>query len=311
MTANPCPRCDKPIADTAYICHDCTATLRRHLERLALRWPTLRVTIDRRDRIGDPGRNNGEQPLPFAWAAADNAWAISNTITTWARDIEEARGMTIPTTHGGRPLPVEIVCALWLSTQLDWLRHRDYAEQAFDELEDAAFSLYRVIDRPAQRMFLGACPTCQGRLYAPPGRDYTTCQDCDTQINVTVQRDTLLAAANDQARRRRDHRRRTHHLGRTTASQADLQLGTPRSPTPPRLRRAGSPAVPGRRRARPRRRDRASHAHPRQEPRQPTHQPQRLTVRNQTMRIWIASGTTVSPSTQNTGHWATTTTTAA
>lgn len=198
MTSNPCPRCDKPIADTAYICHDCTATLRRHLERLALRWPTLRVTIDRRDRIGDPGRNNGEQPLPFAWAAADNAWAISNTITTWARDIEEARGMTIPTTHGGRPLPVEIVCALWLSTQLDWLRHRDYAEQAFDELEDAAFSLYRVIDRPAQRMFLGACPTCKGRLYAPPGHDYITCRDCDTQIDVTLQRDTLLAAADDQ-----------------------------------------------------------------------------------------------------------------
>ena len=122
MTLPECARCGHPVADMAYVCSPCTVGLTtallgndHRLGAIAL-LDELPVTIARLDRLGEAGHSSGETPLPFDWDASDAAWAVQNTITTWARHCAEERGLAVT----AEP-------ALWLAGQLEWLRHRPEA----------------------------------------------------------------------------------------------------------------------------------------------------------------------------------------
>jgi hypothetical protein len=124
--------------------------------------------------------------MPFSWDAADAAWGIWNTITTWARHCAEERGLTITGT-----------VASWLIGQVEWLRHRPEAPQAFDELHDAIRRLRRVVDQPPPRMFAGHCP-CGTSLYGIAGAPAVTCRSCGTTYDTEAQRGMLIDAAREQ-----------------------------------------------------------------------------------------------------------------
>jgi len=131
---SPCPVCDRPIADTAYVCSTCADQLATDLRDCADLWDESEVTLTRQSRTtggagGDRGlrvtlgpfcrscehpscesavhsqmraRMTGEPPIsneeamPMHYGASEARWAAGNTITTWARHVSEERGIPIP-----------------------------------------------------------------------------------------------------------------------------------------------------------------------------------------------------------------------
>lgn len=69
-----CPRCDRPIHDTAYVCSGCSRHLAKTLLRLALRWDALEDAIGRRLIVDHPPGKSRERERrtysgPWCWGA--------------------------------------------------------------------------------------------------------------------------------------------------------------------------------------------------------------------------------------------------
>lgn len=217
MTDQPlCPRpgCGRLIHDQAYVCGDCERHLAADLNRVATIAGEALVTIAKLGRIGAGGRRTEPSPpLPVNLTAAADHDAAVNTLTTWARHITEERGTPLPTvriapcTHAScasrrsgitaGPMclgePAEhptAIAATWLITQLQWLRHRPEADEAYDELADACRILIRVVDRAPDRIVVGQCP-CDAYLYAVRGAAQVMCGSCGTSYAVDETRDML------------------------------------------------------------------------------------------------------------------------
>lgn len=216
-----CDRCERPIHDTAYVCSVCADRLRDDLGSVAAVAGEAWTTIARLARLGtdSPGRS-AERPLPFSWEAADATWAASNTLTTWARHIAETRGITLTGPAGPTQGPLcrvqschHTTCARiisranehplayvarFLAEQLTWLRHRQEADDAFDELIDACRLAVRTIDQPPVRWYAGKCDNCDTDLYAAPSAKFVRCRDCSTEHDADERRAWLLDLAEDQ-----------------------------------------------------------------------------------------------------------------
>lgn len=182
-----CPMCDHPIADAGTACHDCQGKTATNLRSLADHWPQLTITLTRQDRIGDPAPSGAETPLMFSEKAHDVANIITNTLTTWARDIEEQRGSTAPSRTP--------TLARWLADQTTWLRHRDYGPEALDELDHCWHLLRTTIDRPPKRTYAGPCDHCRRDMYAAQGAPSVQCRDCGATYDVNARREWLLEQA--------------------------------------------------------------------------------------------------------------------
>lgn len=223
MTEAPtCPRpgCGRPIHDMAYVDGRCGDQLRRDLELVARLAGEAATTVARMDRIGHGGqRTDTEVPLPVnLGAAADHDDAV-NTLTTWARHVHEESGRPLPTVRsapcrhatcarirsGGvrGPLCPEAltehpvaVAALWLAQQIEWLRHRPEADQAFDEIADACSVVVRVVDRPAERWYAGDC-ACGGELWPAAGKTTARCPECGTVHELSQRKAEMLDQLDD------------------------------------------------------------------------------------------------------------------
>lgn len=220
MTEAPtCPRpgCGRPIHDMAYVDGRCGDQLRRDLELVAKLAGEAATTVARMDRIGHGGqRTDTEVPLPVNLGAAADHDAAVNTLTTWARHVHGESGRPLPTVHT-RPWCVHDSCnqrrigryigpacdalnppdhptaitARWLAEQVDWIRHRPEADEAFDELADACSLIVRVVDRPAERWYAGPC-ACGGELWPAAGKATARCPECGTVHDLAARKVAML-----------------------------------------------------------------------------------------------------------------------
>lgn len=189
-----CVLCDYPIMDTAYACHECGRRVSRRLTDSAELYAELAIQIARLSRYGDKVRLSGaEPPIPFNVGASIDHGSIVNTITTWARHIAEQRGEIPPSP--GRNL------MLWLADpkQMDWLRYRQEAGEALDELDYAARLVERAIDTPQAHWFAGRCLAdgCQSELYGRTGAASVRCRQCGSEHDADALRASLLVKARD------------------------------------------------------------------------------------------------------------------
>lgn len=197
-----CVVCLKPVADTGYACHACAKRLQVSLLYAGLGIiHDLEVTIARLDVMGDDGPSSAEKALPFDWDASDAAWAIDNTLTTWARHICEERGIAMTAVSTG-------AIAAWLARQTDWLRMRPEADEAFGELRHACWLLWRTVDTYVDRWYAGRCGadildedgllnTCEADLYALPGAEWVTCTECGASFTTEDRKAELLEQVRD------------------------------------------------------------------------------------------------------------------
>lgn len=210
MTTN-CERCTRPLTDTAYVCTPCVRPVAEDLASVPSLAEELPAARWRQTRYGSGGLGGWQEPWDDR--AREVEQAVTNTLTTVARDVAETRGLTVP--DAGREQPM-VVAARWLVGQLDWVRHQQGAVDTLEELRGAVRALRRVVDRPADSWWAGPCNAdapaveavdgstdavgtveCGADLYGAPGALSIRCRTCGAQYEAAARRDWLLAAAED------------------------------------------------------------------------------------------------------------------
>jgi len=214
MTEAICPRCGRPIHDTAYVDQACRRDLARALTDVAAVAGDITLTVAKLAKVmrsggqADPDEAwqdpTTTYPASLRWLLAEGAGALyptalpvdlhaahrhdaaANTMTTWARHVLEERGEVIPSGHE-HPLRA---LAHYLTASLDWLAHRPEAEEAYDDLEQACRAIVDVIDRHEPGELVGLCP-CETFLYARTGAESTKCRRCNTSYAVTASREQM------------------------------------------------------------------------------------------------------------------------
>lgn len=193
MTDLPKCRCGHPIHDMAYVCGRCADGVRHELAEVVKVAGAITLTVAKLDRLGEGGpRADPEPPLPVNLSAATAHDAAVGELSTWARHVAEVRGGDVE--GNGHPLAL---LALWLTGQVDWLRHRQEAEEALDAITDACRALVRVVDRRAERWYAGRCDSCQTDLYPVAGAKTIRCPECPAEYDADQRKVKLLRDLED------------------------------------------------------------------------------------------------------------------
>jgi hypothetical protein len=188
------------VPDTAFGCPACAAGLAQRLDQLAAILPELGVTVAKQDRIGSGGaRGTGaEVPLPYNSGAADRGRAVQGELVTWARHVHDETGRDLPRSPSGSAL------ARYLGQAVMGARYRQQWPEFHAALRPLAGAVLHLVDRPAERVYLGPCstplpdgPTCRADVYANPGAATGKCRACDTVHDVADSRTWLLDSLED------------------------------------------------------------------------------------------------------------------
>lgn len=226
MTAT-CPVCDAP-QDEGLLCHACCTALERELAAVPGIVADLDIALSRQARIGGGGKGGlARERMPInlgALAAIDD---LTNTLTTWARDVGEGHGWD----WRSRLSAAEMATNVLLGRIPEIRRHRAVAE-LHDEIIDAVRQARRAIDRPAEQQFLGTCyvpdpehedQPCDADLYARAGASSATCKVCGITHDVAERRAWLLQQAAELLCTVREAARYLGEVGHIRVTEASIR----------------------------------------------------------------------------------------
>lgn len=214
--------CDRPLHDTAQVCTRCANRLAAALRTAVGHWDDLGAVIGRTMHLGAGYRPTiedtegpactwcehatcatirrrnvrqrdeppipNEAPLPINLAAAETRWAVGNTVTTWARLVEDDTS-SHAATRGDDPVPA---CLTYLARRAHDLAHLEAAEEAWEELTHALAVLEAAVDRPAPVVFAGHCDVCRRALYATGSTGTVRCQLCGITYELATKHQDML-----------------------------------------------------------------------------------------------------------------------
>ena len=229
-----CP-CGRPLSGDS-ICSNCAQTLQIALGNISSYWRDLDTVKARQTRYGDAGgRTGAEKALPVDLRFLD--WdgdgtrlveAVRLTVVTWTRVVLEERpileGPTHPAclhvscsrTNRSRPPADNIpACCVYLLGHADWVRTQHWAPEILDEMADAEAQLRRMVDRPADKLFVGYCTECDLSLHAKIGAPQAKCTGCEKTFSVEASRDAMWVEAQDQLGTAAEISRAISWLGQT------------------------------------------------------------------------------------------------
>lgn len=218
MSNRECAACSR--ATELFLCWDCAKTLKSRLDSVNWLAPELDLTLARQTRAtvqADRVGGSQEQRLPFHQPASESGWVLHNTLSTWARDLCETRGIDYiplgylpplppgfvgPLRPGTRHVPADFIdstagIAAWLAHHIMAIASSESAGECFDEISAAVAGAQRVIDRPAGRLYVGPCGEvfngvrCTADLYVSLSRPESTCPVCGATHSVKSRRDEL------------------------------------------------------------------------------------------------------------------------
>jgi len=161
----------------------------------------LLTTITRQDVLGASGGSRAaETAVPWKDRASEALWNLNNTLTTWARDALELRGLTsaaVDRSVDGQPTHhrVTIAAARWLYAHVDALALQPSAGEAIDEIGDAVQRAYGAIDCPPEQLPAGQCllNDCPAYLYADPSAETVDCPKC-ASVHDMAERHAWMSA---------------------------------------------------------------------------------------------------------------------
>lgn len=214
MSDRECAACNR--ATDMFLCWDCTKSLKAKLDSVAWVAPELDITLARLSRVTAPGDRIGgtpEQRLPYSPAASEVAWALHNTLSAWARDLCETRGIDYiplgylpplppgfqgPIRPGDRHIPADFTdstagIAAWLAHHVTAIAMSPGAGECFDEVHESVKAAQRMIDRPRGRLYVGPCDAdgCTADLYVSIGKETVQCGACGARHDVQERRDRV------------------------------------------------------------------------------------------------------------------------
>ena len=188
MSSNEC-RCGRPTRDVAFGCDECADELARALGDVAWLEEELEVTITRQKGIdyrgvggGKGGKKASERPSPVSWGASEARAHLKALLVSWALF---CNAEDVKHSESSNALPEDNLTALsrWLIWRVDGLMLHEIAADAIDEITSAVADCRRLIDRPAERQYLGECDTCKsGKLYARREGQWAICEECDAHF---------------------------------------------------------------------------------------------------------------------------------
>ncbi|WP_116051697.1 hypothetical protein [Amycolatopsis palatopharyngis] len=160
----------------------------------------LVTTLARQHQFGTPMKTSGgsDQPVMFHKAASEAKWMLENTISTWARDFAETY------THLTLTATTTVEAAGWMADFAGLLADHPAAGELHDEITSAVRTVRRVIDRPADKVYLGQCgyevggEVCPEDLYCTPEQTWVHCPTCGSDWDTQARRKRLLEVAEDQ-----------------------------------------------------------------------------------------------------------------
>lgn len=199
MTVCAVDTCDLPVED-AHCCAGCGHRLRLALTDVPALSTELDVTLSRQSAVGHRvGSRSAGAPLPYDTRASAVAHNLRNTLQTWVRLVADEKY------SDSRILPADTVSAMagWLVSEVEYLRHHEAAVEAVTEITAAVDDARRIVDRPADRVFVGVCSavhngiSCTESLYARPSAHEVRCRTCGATHEVAARREVLKAAVDD------------------------------------------------------------------------------------------------------------------
>jgi hypothetical protein len=230
VTRHLCDICDNPLEESAFVCQRCTDETTTYLRQAVDLAGEVETSVARLGRYAvraGSARPEPEEPKPtsevnrrhpveaFAWDASRDrpkrgglretallvdlnasarAAGAFGSITTWARTVEDDHGGRVPDVQtGDHPAAV---AAAWLIGQLDWMRHQQFAGEAFEELKAAGAVIRRIVDAPPEQELVGVCD-CEAYLYARRGAAQVRCV-CGLSWMVRKSRQSLLDVLADR-----------------------------------------------------------------------------------------------------------------
>lgn len=197
MTAQ-CPVCFAEQA-AGLLCSNCTDRLEHDLGDVAAIVSELDVTISKQARIGAGSKGGlARERMPLNVGAMQVADDLQNTMTTWARDVAGANASVNPYDVD----PTKLAAGVLLC-YIDAIRKHAAVDELVDEITEAIRRARQVVDRPADRQYLGTClaefegVTCTEEIWARPGAKEVTCRVCGVCHEVAERRAWLLKRAED------------------------------------------------------------------------------------------------------------------
>lgn len=198
--------CGAPITDDAFLCtaesralHTTLTTsvpsLLEELQTAVTRgtaMPASAIGGQACDHAGDCGCGVS---LPWDDHASRVADALQNALTTWALALdEEVRGLFGTLTASG-----------FLAHNLEHLRHRPWAHDAYADITRRTEDGWSAVDRPEDRLYAGPCGAtrngengperCARRLWAGLEQSALRCPACGTTHIVADRQALMLSAA--------------------------------------------------------------------------------------------------------------------
>jgi len=198
-------RCGKPTRDAAYVCDDCSHALAVALGDIPWLDEELEITVSRQKGVdyrrvggGKGGKKPTERPLPADMGASEARTHLRGVLVSWVRFCAD-EGVRNASPHPGIPDDTLIAISKWLLWRVDGLTLLDIGTEAVDEITSAVAHCHRLIDRPAEQQYLGACSVCDGgHLYARPGSRWARCGGCDAAEDADDRRSKLLDELDDR-----------------------------------------------------------------------------------------------------------------
>lgn len=186
-----CPAC-KDLSADGLLCRRCTTRCRKDLEKLPELWWELEITQTRQSQAGTGvGGRGATSPLPFDGRASDARDSISNTISTWVRELD--MGDTEHLASNFR------AWCRWLGDRIQRIRGHVAAGEIADELSRCVALARRVIDPHGGAAFAGPCEVCGGDIYGPRGGQRGTCRKCGLVVDDLEMRWARIAVQAEDA----------------------------------------------------------------------------------------------------------------
>jgi hypothetical protein len=208
------PDCGEPLPDHGTLCYGCTAKLISALKSVPELMDDLAITFTKRSKtVQASGPGAGEMDpvrFPYNLGASKAKAELHGILRSWVSLVSEERVITTIVIRDGKEQRTEAKTAVtcpdtptalsgWLLQYTGWLRHHPAGADAVMEIREKVANARRVIDVPAEKIYIGPCGTdrCMGQLWTLPDATDAVCRECGHKWDVRQRRDANLSALRD------------------------------------------------------------------------------------------------------------------